>query len=120
MEVKGVFTARGAGRLLALPTQVPPLRAPQQGRRRGPELQQRVPSRSDAHAVNRNVLTSCGGPGGLSPGRIFGVEVNDPNPSREACMTPDATQERLFSAHLWKVMLKGVKLSWRQILNLHE
>ena len=59
--------ARAAGRVLVRQTQVPPLRAPQQELRRGPELQLRFPSGSDAHVVNRNDLNSCGGPGGCAP-----------------------------------------------------
>ena len=60
--------ARAAGRVLGQGAQGPPFREPLLAHRRGLELRlSRFPSDSDAYVVNRNVLTSCGGPGGRAP-----------------------------------------------------
>ena len=49
----------------------PSLCESRQAHRRVPEPLQRFPSRSDAHAVNRTLLTSCGGSGGFAPWSNF-------------------------------------------------
>ena len=67
MGERGLFSARGAGRVLAQRTQEPPLRDPLRRPHRGPDRRYRLPSGSDAHAVSRDVVTSCRDSGGGSP-----------------------------------------------------